>query len=155
MVPDWWLKFRAFDKRGLLADRVEGSKAFTSKGYVIDRRIFRWYFFGLVLPMIVVLMVVSDVGWREAYVSCPVEATGPCENWCFQGGDRCGAAQFVETLSPGESIGIAPSPEFERQVRGVWWVVVSGALLALILNHVWHNRGRRVSDLLPGLEDEE
>lgn len=150
----WWRDFMEFDRKGILVAKVKGRMAFTHRGYVIDRLVFRVYL-ALVLLCILAVGFFSSVGWREAYAYCPEDTVGKCWNPCFQKGERCAPISHQEFLSPGEAIGNPQHEDFDERVRGLWFVIFGGALLAFALNHLWHNRGRPVSHLFPKLEVEE
>ena len=149
-----WNKFREWDKKGLLVERVKGSKAYTKKGYVIDRRIFRVYFFLLVLPAILYVVLTAGVGWSEFYVSCPIDGYGECKNPFYLNCDReeCRQIESREFLPRGFQLGEKPSKEFKNQVLGVELIAFGGFLVALGLNHFWHNKRKKLSDLFPDLE---
>ena len=117
----WWKRFREFDRKGLLIDKVVGSKAYTKMGYVFDRRIFRVYFFLIVVPMILWVMWSSGVGWREFYVSCPISGYGQCENPFYLNCDMkgCESIKYMEFLPRGFEMGNKPTAEFERTMRNL------------------------------------
>ena len=152
-MGDWWRKFRAFDSRGLLIARVDGRFAFTKSGYVVDRRIFQAYV-GAVVVALFLIGIQSGVGWSEAYTHCPVDAVGKCWNPCFGEGGRCAVISGQEFLSPGESLGTPMKPWFDDALRGVGWGAVAGVVVAFLLNHFVHNRGRPFAQLFSSLEVE-
>lgn len=145
-----WQRFRANDRKGLLIDRVEGPLAITKRGYVFDRRAFRAYAL-LVGVVIVYIMFSSGVGWRELYISCPWTNERDCENPCYHNfrDERCSEIVLREYLPRGYTLGRTPPPEYEAQVRGLFFVIVGGFLFAFGMNHYLHNRGRSLRLILP------
>lgn len=138
-----WSRFREFDRRGLLFERVDGVKAYTRTGYCVDKR-FVWG--ALVLTLLVVWLAFVEarsmgVGAHEFSISCPADSPGPCMNPCYLGKIDCGAIQFKEYLQPGESYGPDPNDFFALTTR-VWVSVVCLLSLALVLNHVVYNIGK-------------
>lgn len=149
----WWKKFREFDEKGLLIDRVEGDFGITKRGYVFDRRIFQGYMI-LVFLVIFGIMLTSKVPIHAFYATCA--ANGPaCQNPCFHAGDRCGVYQNLEFLTPGSVIGTPPDPAFGRQLRGLLFVIGFGFLAAFGLNKLLWNLGRSVAMIFPEGEDDE
>lgn len=149
-MRDWWRRFRAFDNKGLLVERVEGSFAYTRRGYVVNRWIFRAYLVSVLLVLCVVGLT-SHVGWREFYVSCPLDAPGPCKNPFYLDCPVAGCRQIEreEFLPRGFSLGRAPDAGFEKSVEYAVWYVCVGFILTLGVNHYVHNRGRPFRYILP------
>jgi len=150
----WWQKFREFDRRGLLFERVERHLAYTSQGYVVNRWIFRAYFLVLLLCIVAVAVEYRAIGWQSMYFSCDAENLLGCENPCY-GEPDCGvfgSLQYVALIPPGEGFGVPPDPAYEQRVRGLVFLAVWGFLVAFALNHGWYNRGRPVAFLFPKLE---
>lgn len=154
----WWRKFREWDDKGLLIDRVDGDLAITKRGFIFDRRIFRSYVI-LVFVLIFWIMLTSKVPIHAFYFECSVN--GPaCVNPCFDAGrhvkgDRCSPYADNEFLRPGESIGMPPDPAYGRQVAGLLLVAVVGFLAAFGLNKRLWNRGRSIKMIFPEGEDDE
>lgn len=149
----WFRSLMEFDGKGLLVDRVVGDLAFTRRGYCFDRRVFRVYLI-VVFGMLALVMFSSSVGVHEFYLSCPVD--GPsCSNPYYLSCDRveCESIRGQEFLRPGFHLGTPPTEEFGRLVRDFLLVVVLGFVLAFVVNHLLHNRGRSLSTIVE-LEDE-
>ena len=149
-----WQRFRDFDRRGLLVERVQGHLAFTQRGYVINRRIFQAYI-AIVILAIIALGLLSGVGWREAYAHCPVGTVGKCWNPCFEKEGRCSSINNQEFLLPGETLGVEPNTDFQNGLRALIFFILGGAFLAFAMNHLMHNRGRPFKYLFPKLEVEQ
>lgn len=158
---NWWRRFREFDNKGILIDRVEGSMAYTKRGYVFNRWIFRAY---VVLVFLIILFIImnSSAGWKEFYLHCPTQEEaaergyvnyygGWCDNPCYRDydNDYCAPVADMELLPSGFTIGNPPSEELSRQVNGLVWIIISGFVLAFAVNHLGYNRGRPLEYILP------
>lgn len=151
-MGDWWRRFRAWDEKGPFMHEVKGELAITRGGYVFDRRVFRVVlilFFGLLVWMI----YTANVGHQEVYISCT--GTTPCENQFYHNCDHPVCAPIVnqEILPPGFALGTPPSVEFHRQVKGLVLITVSLFILAFVVNHFLHNKGRSLNTIMP-MEEE-
>ena len=146
----WWKRFREWDQKGLLIDRVEGEKAITKRGFIFDRRIFRVYMI-VVFAMIFWIMATSSVPIHAFYANC--SANGPaCPNPCYKGGDRCGEYQFMETLQPGITIGTPPDQSYLSKINGLFLVIFFGFVVAFSVNKMIWNRGRSIETIFPELK---
>ena len=149
-----WKKFREWDNKGLLIDRVDGCMAYTKRGYVFNRWFFRAY--TAVIVMVVLFIILnSSAGWKEFYLHCPTEEEaaergyanyfgGWCSNPCYRDYDNkyCALVADMEFLPSGFTIGNPPSEELSRQLNGLLWIIICGFILAFSLNHLRYNRGR-------------
>lgn len=147
-------KFRAFDQKGLLFSRVKGPLAFSRRGYVVDRRIFRIPLF-VTLGLLAYLFFTSPIGWREVYVHCPENNTGPCHNPFYHDCPvaACKSIEAEQWIPAGFELGRPPDQNFMNSVQAVVWAFVAGLFLAFVMNHLLHNRGRSFLLLFPKLED--
>ena len=150
MKKDFWRRFRAFDKKGLLFSRVEGCMAWTLRGYQVNRRIFQVYLI-IVLGLIAFMFFSSPIGWREVYVHCPANSTEPCINPLYLDCplEACESIELNKTLPQGFELGTPPSQDFNQQLNGLGLFIISGLVLAFLINHFRYNRGRSFLLLFP------
>jgi hypothetical protein len=113
-------------------------------GYTFDRRVF--FVAGMILNIVLLLLLIDLRTHTPWYFECSVESPGPCGNpfyrdgyydtmFCLlEGKDRQYCEPFV--IMPGSSLGTPPSflmrHEFEFAIMPI--------IIALLLNHFWHNR---------------
>lgn len=132
--------------------RVEGDLAYTKGGYCFDRRIFTGYII-VVFLLIFAIMITTNVGHREFYLHCPLDTPMghglPCRNTCYQEYDNveCGPVVDREMLPPGFELGTPPSLLLQERTNALWFLIVSLFLLAFLINHRVHNKGRMLSTI--------
>ena len=150
-------KFREFDAKGLLIDKVVGPLAYTKDGYVFDRRVFRTYAL-LLLLIIVYIGATHNVGFNNFYLHCAVDDNPietQCVNPCYENYDReeCAPIVDLETIPRGFTLGTPPDPSFMRAINVLFWCVGIGFVLSCVINHYLHNKGRPISTIFH-MEDE-
>ena len=150
-----WRCFREWDRKGLLIERVEGSRAYTSRGYVFDRRVFRVYAL-LVLACLLYIIFSAGVGWREYYVYCSLKNVDGCGNPCYYNyyQEECAPIRELERLPPGFLLGKLPSERYNSLSKGYLYVLFYGFVTAFALNHLLHNRGKSLRTILPEIKEE-
>lgn len=154
-MASWWEKLKEFNRHGLFIDRIEGCKAITLTGYVLDRRVFR---VAMVLIAILILHagyigLENGIGWREMYFHCPdqLDEEAPpnyfgtaCVNPFYLDCEYAECQEYVlmETVPAGTTMGRLPPEEFTDAVNGIWKNIAWILAFAFFVNHVLHNIGR-------------
>ena len=117
------------------------------KGYKFDRYIFRAY---AALIVLYVLFTFQSFGWdfeKKVYVRC--DADFICENPLWLACDNAPPC-FMETLPPHYVYGTPPT-QFNKFMNYGWLIALFGAVVAILSNHIIHNRGKNFPLEVEGL----
>lgn len=148
MRGNWWRRFRSWDNKGLLIDRVKGDLAITKKGYIFDRRIFRVFLIFMFLMVTYFVATSENVRLHEFYLVC--RGPTPCQNQFYHACDieECKSIENQELLPAGFELGKKPDPLFEQRID--WFVqsLIALFVLSFVANHFSHNKGRSLNTIL-------
>lgn len=106
-------------------------------GYQFDKWVFRGYAVIVVLYVLFTFYSFDFDFSQQIYLKC--DGLYACENPLFLQCDK--EVCYKEFLPPGYEYGVKPD-RFLKYLYGGFVVAFLGGLLALAINHFWHNKGK-------------
>jgi DNA-directed RNA polymerase subunit RPC12/RpoP len=127
------------------------------KGYQFDKYIFRAMFIILLLSVIIVWIMRGGGDPRTEYIHlvCPCDQPRPCANPLYQNYQYAGWPGISDELLDTENI--LPCFEINRPpiyIKFFGEVVILMIIIAILINHLAHNRGYDFKNLFKELNEE-